>query len=497
MAAADPYSSGGELPPEEFGYYLGQPVRPAVPEPLYSPYDQALRVIGPMGSGKSFRFLGRVIRNAPGAVIATSTKPDTVELTHGARIRRGPVVSIDPQGIVPGLEPLRWSPIHGAQDTEVAELRAAGFVAGSSAGRDRHDEATTFYKRQATTVLSCLLHAAALDGASLRDLLRWTERFNDPAPRAILDHHPGAGLGWADRLATAVTGDERTVGNTKSTLSGALACFAHAAVVDAIDVTEHRATDVEALLDGRGTIYLLGKDSPFASVSPLVTAMTEDILDRAEKLAATKPARRLDPPLLVALDEAPNISPLPSLRQRVADGRGRGLCVMYLVQGWASAEARFSKPTADELASFTNNTLVFGGVGDTDFLERLEKRCGQIRVYRTSASASSGQRGAGASASRSVSEEWQPVLRAHQIGQLDVDAGEALLLAGNLPPVITRLPKLSEDPDWPQIQAETTQVRAMADATRARTAVERQRRAAEHAAAWSARGITLTKGEHQ
>ena len=89
-------------------------------------------------------------------------------------------------------------------------------------------------------MLSCLLHAAALDGASLRDVLRWTERFNDPAPRAILDHHPGAGPSWADRLATAVTGDERTVGNTKSTLSGALACFAHAAVVDAIDVTEHR-----------------------------------------------------------------------------------------------------------------------------------------------------------------------------------------------------------------------------------------------------------------
>lgn len=484
MAVAELFA-GGELGTEEFGYYLGQAFRPAVADPLYSPYDQALRVIGPMGSGKTFRFLGRVIREAPGGVLATSTKPDTVELTYGARMRRGPVVSMDPQGVCPGLEPIRWNPIFGAQDTVTADMRASAFVAGTGSQKGASDEAASFYRLQASTVLACLLHAAALDGARLRDVLRWASRFDDPAPRAILDHHPGAGPGWADRLADAVTGDDRTVGNTRSTLANALACFAHAAVVESIDVGEDRATNIEALLDARGTIYLLGKDSPYSSVSPLITAMTEDILDRAERLAYSKPARRLDPPLLAALDEAPNIAPLPSLRQRVADGRGRGLCVIYLVQGWASAEARFGKATADELESFTNNTLVFGGVGDSDFLAKLEKRCGLVRVYRTSAS--SGQRGSGPS--RSVSEDWQPVLRAHQIGQLNSpDAGEALLLAGNLPPVLTRLPKLSESADWPQIEGEIRQVRMMADAARARASEERRRFMAANAAAWDERG---------
>jgi type IV secretory pathway TraG/TraD family ATPase VirD4 len=477
--------AGGELATEEFGYYLGQAYRPAVPDGLYSPYDQSLRVIGPMGSGKTFRFLGRVIRDAPGSVLATSTKPDTVELTYGARTRRGPVVSMDPQGVCPGIEPIRWNPIFGAQDTVTADMRASAFVAGTGTQKGQSDEAASFYRMQASTVLGCLLHAAALDGARLRDVLRWASRFDDPAPRAILDHHPGAGPGWADRLADAVTGDDRTVGNTRSTLANALACFAHAAVVDSIDVGEDRATNIEALLDSRGTIYLLGKDSPYSSVSPLITAMTEDILDRAERLAYSKPARRLDPPLLAALDEAPNISPLPSLRQRVADGRGRGLCVIYLVQGWASAEARWGKATADELASFTNNTLVFGGVGDDEFLAKLEKRCGLVRVYRTSAS--SGQRGSGPS--RSVSEDWQPVLRAHQIGQLDSpDAGEALLLAGNLPPVLTRLPKLSESADWPEIEAEIRQVRMMADTARARASEERRKFMDANAAAWAERG---------
>lgn len=481
MAAVDTLDPR-EAAAEEFGYFLGYPVRPAVDQPLYSPYDQALRVIGPMGSGKTFRFLAQVIRKAPGPVVATSTKPDTIELTYGARLRRGPVVSFDPQGICPGVEPFRWSPIHGAEDTRVADLRAGAFVAGGGGGGNtRTDQAAEFYRGQAADVLAAFWHAAALDGASLRDVLKWAARFSDPAPRQILDHHPGAGPGWSDMLTAAITGDERTVGNTRATLSRALACFKHAAVVDAIDVAPDRATDVEAMFDACGTVYLLGKESPYSSVSSLITAINEDVLDRAEQHANTKPARRLDPPLLGAIDEAPNIAPLPSLRQRVADGRGRGLCMIYLVQGWASAEARFGRDTADELASFTNNTLVFGGAGDPDFLEKMEKLCGQLKVFRTQSSSAAQK---GGRASRSVSEDWEPVMRAHQIRQLNVQSGEALLLSSSLPPVVTRLPMLTEDPDWPQIQQEVQQVRAMADHARVTASEERRRYLEANAAAW-------------
>jgi type IV secretion system protein VirD4 len=483
------------LPPTAYGYFLGHAVRPECRRlPLYAPYDQALRVIGPMGSGKTFRFLARLLRDVPGPALATSTKPDLIELTLGARRRRGPVAVLDPQDLVPGQEPLRWSPVHGAEDTLVAELRGRAFIAGSRATASpggRSDEGAAHYRHLAGTWLSCLIHAAALDGASWRDVLRWAKRPDDPAPRQILQHHPGAGPQWAESLLDATTGDDRAVGNTRSTLANALAAFAHQPVIDAVDVPPGRATDIEGLLDANGTLYLLGKDSAHSTVSPLVTAITEDVLDRAEHLAVTKPHRRLDPPLVVALDEAPNIAPLPSLRQRVADGRGRGLCVVYLVQGWASAESRFGRDVARELAAITNNTLVLGGSHDVALLKDLQELCGTAEVVKTSASVNRGPRGTRPTgSSRSHTHDREPVLRGHQIQHLDVAAGEALLLAGNLPPVLVELPALTGHPDWPVIQQEIDAIRAHADTTRAERDAQRRGALRRHQATWHARRPT-------
>ncbi|MDT0319304.1 type IV secretory system conjugative DNA transfer family protein [Streptomyces millisiae] len=471
----------------DYGYFLGHTTRPACGRmPLYSPYDQALRVIGPMGSGKTFRFLARLLRDVPGPALATSTKPDLLELTLGARRRRGPVATLDPQDLVPGQEPLRWSPIHGAQDTLTAELRGRAFIAGTrTRASGAQDEGAAHYRHLAGTWLSCLIHAAALDGASWRDVLRWSKRPDDPAPRQILHHHPGAGPEWAESLLDATTGDERAVGNTRSTLANALAAFAHQPVIDAVDIDPEHATDIENLLDADGTLYLLGKDSAHSTISPLVTAITEDVLDRAEQLAVTKPHRRLDPPLVVALDEAPNIAPLPSLRQRVADGRGRGLCVIYLVQGWASAESRFGRDTAKELAAITNNTLVLGGSHDVALLKDLEALCGTTEVHKTSATLNRDSRkGTPTGSSRSLNSDREPVLRAHEIQHLDTATGQALLLAGNLPAVLVELPPLTHHPDWPTIQQEITEIRTHADTTRARRRADRALARQHHHDTW-------------
>ena len=48
--------------------------------------------------------------------------------------------------------------------------------------------------------------------------------------------------------------------------------------------------------------------------------MIEDLVETARHLAAASPGARLDPPLLLALDEIGDLSPLPSLPLLMAEG---------------------------------------------------------------------------------------------------------------------------------------------------------------------------------
>ncbi|MDX2531582.1 type IV secretory system conjugative DNA transfer family protein [Streptomyces scabiei] len=470
------------LDPHDFGYSLGTTQRPKGVE-LWSRADKACRVIGPMGSGKTMRFFAPIIRHWAGPVLATSTKPDLVELTLDARRRDSrPVMVFDPQNIAPSLPKFRWTPITGASETEVAMMRAKAFVAGSRTpgSAAQSSEGSAFYKGQASKILAAFFHAAALDGANLDWVLKWARKLTDPAPLGILNAHPGAGPGWADMLRTATTGDGRTVGNTASTLDAALEPLMHQSVIQALQGDGEDPTDFNEFLDADGTIYLLGKDSEVNSVAPLTTAIAEDLLDIAEAHAIASPAGRLDPPLLAALDEAPNIAPIPSLRQRVADGRGRGITVIYGLQGWASARARFGEDTANELASFTNNVVVFGGAKDPVFLKDMSDLCGQVERERTTKTTTGGDRGGHSTATHMALE---PVLRGDEIRALP--EGHALLLADNLPPVITRLDGMWTWETWAEIEDHVRALRTANEAERSQQATAKKNQAKAHAATWA------------
>jgi type IV secretion system protein VirD4 len=80
------------------------------------------------------------------------------------------------------------------------------------------------------------------------------------------------------------------------------------------------ATDVAELIRRAGTIYLLGREDPYASASPLMTAVAE--------LFSTPPwvwrANRGGDGC-AHLDELPSTAPLPTLRTRMANERALGV----------------------------------------------------------------------------------------------------------------------------------------------------------------------------
>ncbi|MCL6092084.1 MAG: type IV secretory system conjugative DNA transfer family protein, partial [Actinobacteria bacterium] len=208
-ATTRPSLAGARLwavPPQEVGYPLGR-AHPSGVE-LWPSWEASLRLVAPPGEGKTFRVLAPILRQHPGPALATSTKPDLFELTSCARRRYGPVVALDPDALAPAAPPVRWSPIAGCQRSEVAERRASALLAAS--GDDGDVQNGFFFRDSARDLLKAYLHAAAISGLGIRDVLEWSRRPEDTTPREVLASSPFAAPGWGDLVELHTSGAAET-----------------------------------------------------------------------------------------------------------------------------------------------------------------------------------------------------------------------------------------------------------------------------------------------
>jgi len=420
--------------PAQVGWRIGRAWEPRAGN-LWCPWDRTAGVIGPQGSGKTLDLLTPALLAAPGAALVTLTKVDDLLLTITDRSTGDrPCVVLDPFGLAPGLPELVWDPVAGCVDPMVAERRAKAFTAGTIRGAihtGSGDSAARFYAAEAAKVLQAFLHAAALTGRSLDHVLDWVSRADSVTePGEILREHPHAAPYWHGLLHGALHGDERTSSNTRTTVHQALNLFFQADIRRRCTPSPSRpATDLADIIGRRGTIYLLGREDPYASASPLMTALAEHVLDTALALANQSPWGRLCPPLLASLDELPSTAPLPTLRTRMANERALGISFIYAAQTWRQLAAIFGEQEAKALFGLTNVLVMFGGSKDVAFNQEVSDLVGTVRVSRTT-----WQTGRGG---RSVSGEDIPILRGEEIRQLP--ERRALVIAENSKPIIARL----------------------------------------------------------
>ena len=315
--------------PTDIGWRIGRTPTPRGVE-LWSRYDRTAGVYGEQGSGKTLDVLAPALLAHRGAGLATLTKVDDLLLTAGRRGRGGrPIAVLDPFGAAPGLPELVWDPVAGCVDPKVAEKRAKAFAAGTVAGAvsgGRQDTAARFYAAETAKVLQGFLHAAALTGRTLEHLLEWVANpVAAEQPAEILRQHPHAARFWDGLLTGALHGSADTVGNTVTTVQQAMSLFFQPQIrARCVPCRARPATDIVELIARRGTVYLLGRDDPYASAAPLMTAVAEHVLDTALWAATTSPHGRLTPTFLACLDELPSTAPLPTLRVRMANERASG-----------------------------------------------------------------------------------------------------------------------------------------------------------------------------
>lgn len=415
--------------PTDIGYLLGR----SRGQGVWASVEDSILVVGPPRSGKGLHVVINVILDAPGPVITTATRPDNIAATLTERQRHGPIAVFDPQRLAEGLPAgLRWSPVRGCEDPLTAMIRATGLASatGLSTGGV---ESGGFWEGKTRTALQALLHAAALDDRDPGELFAWALSPSAAADAvAILSSSPKAAPGWADSLESMIHSDPRTRDSIWMGVSLALSCLADPRVLDAVSPRQGERFDPQEFIANNGTLYLLATGAGAGASWSLVAALIEDLVETARHLAAVSPGARLDPPLLLALDEIGNLSPLPSLPVLVAEGGGTGITTMPVLQSLSQARDKWGDHAASAIWDASIVKIILGGASSARDLQDLSAVIGE-RDERTD-TISVGDYG-----SRSIQRSTRrvPVMPPETIRTLPF--GTALVLLRSAPPLVTDL----------------------------------------------------------
>jgi len=437
--------------PSDVGYLLGR----SRGKRVWASVEDSILLVGPPRSGKGLHVVINAILDAPGAVVTTSTRPDNLTATLRARQRIGPVAVFDPQHLAEGLPAgLRWSPVRGCEDPLTAMIRATGLASGTglSAGGV---EGGGFWEGKTRTALQALLHAAALDNRPPAELFRWTL---DPTAAAeavaILTGSTGAAAGWAESLEAMIDADPRTRDSIWQGVSLALAALADPRVLDAVTPRSGEHFDPEAFLSESGTLYLLATGAGAGASSALVAALVEDLIETARRMAARSAGARLDPPVLLALDEIGNLAPLPSLPTLMAEGGGTGITTMPVLQSLAQARDKWGENAANAIWDAAIVKIILGGVSNSRDLQDLSTLIGERDEYTDSTTI--GDHG---TRSNQRSIRRVPILPPDRLRTLPFGTGITMLRSA--PPIVTNLRSWATRDDAKTLRADRTEIETL------------------------------------
>ena len=338
---------------------------------IWASIEDVVVAFGGPRAGKTGWLAGTII-DASGAVLSTSTRLDLHELTAALRAEGGrPVWVFNPAGLGGLDSTVTFDPLSGCADPVTAVERAEDMIPAADGDAERWDA-------QARRVLAVLLHAAALlqtaapDGVSAALVAEWVadpvaaerevmaalRRSPDPAHTEVARQF----IHTNDRTRTSIT----------ASIMPALAWLTSPPAVAA--TTGGHPFDVAELLTTRGTVYLLGRHA--AHTAPLLGALTGYIARESRRLAAHQPGGRLDPPLMLALDEAARIAPVP-LPDWTGDAGGSGITIVAAFQSRADVIDCWGATGAAKVINNAGAIVLFGGTKDEADLDAWSKLAGE------------------------------------------------------------------------------------------------------------------------
>jgi type IV secretory pathway TraG/TraD family ATPase VirD4 len=283
----------------------------------------------------------------------------------------------------------------------------------------------------------------------MRVVAAWVSGADPRVPEQIL-----AAFGarqWAATLGELRSEAYKTAATVRMVMSRALSFMADPALAASVLPGPGEGFSIPGFLRDAGTLYMIAEaTNEDVPVAPLFAAMASEVHYAAALIGQASESGRLDPPLLMGLDEVTQICPVP-LPSWLSDSGGKGIQVAAVVHGEAQLAGRWDDHGRQVVMDTSSVKVFLPGITDTKTLEAASLLCGQA----------------------SWKIRGQDHATRHDVATPDMirqlPAGFALVIRGNCAPVIARLPRAWNNPAYrrarrhPQAPAPTDWLRVPAD----------------------------------
>jgi type IV secretion system protein VirD4 len=407
---------------------------------LYAEHRHALVAFGPPQSGKSAGIAIPALLDWDGPAVACSIKTDLLAATLARRRALGEALVFDPFGLAPGTASNTWSPLHAA-DTWDGALEVAWRLAAAAEVDRRSMEGGDFWAVAAEQRLAPLLYTAAASGAGMDGVVRWvygqgTRELHEALMQISGDSDDDARLSDAHAAYDAVRAFEAQADRTRTSIEATaqtlMRAYRFQRVMRSAESSEITA---DRLLDGASTLYLIGDAKASKLLRPLFLALLGEVIDRAYE-RATLAGGRLEHPLLLCLDEAGNVAPVPNLAEVASTAPSHNIQLVTIFHDLAQARSRYGAQ-AETVVNSHRARMLLPGVADLETLRYFAGLSGEEEARdRTHTTGSGGS-------TRSTSRRRRPLIAPEALRQLP--ERHALLLYGRIAPTRVRLRLWFED----------------------------------------------------
>jgi len=173
------------------------------------------------------------------------------------------------------------------------------------------------------------------------------------------------------------------------------------------------------------TLYVLSPTMDWRYFAPLFTALLTSIINAADYRATG--TRGLDPPLLLALDEVANITPLKELPNIASTAAGSGIQLITVLQDLGQSDRIWGPEGTQTLLQNHYARLILGGGADPATLGWVQELMGEMEVVMTSEAKGHWYDVVG----KSRSIQYRPVTTAKELRTMP--RGTGVLMCGTYP----------------------------------------------------------------